>query len=117
MDIGPGGVIRNRAMNDLDARYQRDAAALAQARTISGNKSFILLFTICILVISVGLLTIGVSGMWGWVTVATLALVGGAGAWSGKMDSLMTLGIATIAGMTGVLSVIVTAYVLLGITH
>jgi hypothetical protein len=104
-------------MNDLDGRYQRDAATLAQAQTISANKSFILLFVICILVFSVGLLTVGVSGMWGWVTVAALGLIGGAGIMSGKMDSLMTLGIATVAGATGVLSVIVTAYVLLGITH
>lgn len=110
-------MIRKRVMNDLDVRYQRDAAVLAQARTIAANKSFILLFFICVLVLSVGLLTVGVSGLWGWVTVAVLGIVGGIGAWSGRMDSLMTLGIATIAGVTGILSVIVTIYVWLGITH
>ncbi|MDQ3034526.1 MAG: hypothetical protein M3Y87_19105 [Myxococcota bacterium] len=102
-------------MNDLDGRYQRDAAVLQQARTISANKSFFLLFTICILVSAVGLLTVGVSGMWGWITVAVLGVLGGVGAWSGKMDSLMTLGVATMAGATGVLSAIVTVYVILGI--
>ena len=100
---------------ELDGRYQRDAAALAQARTIGANKSFILLFAICVLVGLTGLLVVGVSGMWGWITVAALGVIGGAGAFSGKMDELMTLGVALIAALTGVLSVIVTAYVLLGI--
>lgn len=100
---------------DLDGRYARDAALLAQARTISMNKSFILLFVICFLVGAVGLLVVGVSGLWGWITVAVLGLIGGAGVFSGKMDELMTLGVAAISGLTGILSIIVTAYVLLGI--
>jgi hypothetical protein len=108
-------MIRNPPMNDLDGRYQRDAAVLQQARTISMNKSFFLLFFICLLVAAVGLLTVGVSGMWGWITVAVLGVLGGLGAWSGKMDTLMTLGVAALAGATGVLSAIVTVYVILGI--
>ncbi len=102
-------------MNDLDGRYQRDVALLQQARTISMNKSFFLLFSICVLVAAVGLLTVGVSGMWGWITVAVLGVLGGAGMASGKMDALMTLGIAAIAAGTGVVSAIVTVYVVLGI--
>jgi hypothetical protein len=102
---------------ESDGRYQRDAALLQGARTIAANKSFVLLFAICALVGAVGLLVVAVSGLWGWITVAALLVIGGAGVFSGKMDELMTLGVATIAGLTGILSVIVTAYVILGIRH
>lgn len=115
--MGPPGMIRNPSAMDAldDGRYARDAAALQQARGISANKSFILLFAICFLVGAVGLLTVGVSGMWGWITVAALGVLGGVGAWSGRMESLMTLGVAGIAALTGVMSIIVTAFVILGI--
>lgn len=98
-----------------DERYQRDAAALIAAKGVAANKSFVLLFAICFLVAAVGLLVIGVSGLWGWVTVAVLGVVGGLGAWSGKMDALMTLGVAVIAGLTGALSAVVAAFVMLGV--
>src|SRR5690606_35090340 len=99
---------------DLDGRFQRDAALLAQARTLSQNKSFLLLFFICFLVAATGLLVVAVSGMWGWITVAVLGAGGGLGVFTGKMDELMTLGIAAIGGLTGILSIIVTGYVLFG---
>lgn len=102
---------------DLDGRYARDAALLAQARTISMNKGFILLFVICFLVAAVGLLVVAVSGLWGWVTVAALLAVGAAGTFSGKMDELMTLGTAVISALTGLLSIAVTAYLIFGPGH
>lgn len=102
---------------DLDARYARDAALLAQARTISMNKGFLLLFFISFLVSAVGLLVVAVSGFWGWVTVGVLLAVGGAGVFSGKMDELMTLGTAVISAITGVVSIAVTAYLVFGIGH
>lgn len=104
-------------MSDLDGRYARDAALLAQARTLSMNKGFLLLFVICFLVGAVGLLVVAVSGLWGWVTVAVLALVGGAGFFSGKMDELMTLGVAGVSALTGILSIAVTGYILFGMGH
>jgi len=102
---------------DLDARYARDAALLAQARTISMNKGFILLFVICFLVAAVGLLSVAVSGLWGWVTVGVLAVFGGVGVFSGKMNELMTLGTAGISAFTGIVSIAVTAYIMLGLGH
>lgn len=102
---------------DLDARFARDAALLAQARTISMNKSFFLLFFICFLISAVGLLVIAVSGLWGWVTVGVLLAVGAAGVFSGKMDELMTLGTAGISAVTGIVSIAVTAYLVLGLGH
>ena len=100
---------------DLEGKYHRDAAALQAAKGIMAQKSFLLLFFICFLVASVGLLTIGVSGLWGWVLVAVLGVLGGLGAWSGKMDEMMTLGVAAIGAVCGVISLIVAVFVVLGI--
>ena len=100
---------------DLDARYQRDAALLQAAKSLGQNKGFLLLFLICFLVGAVGLLTVGVSGMWGLITVAVLLAVGGVGAVTGKMEEMMTLGVAAIAGLSGIVCMIVAVYVLAGI--
>jgi uncharacterized membrane protein len=99
---------------ELDARYQREVAALIEARGIKMNKSFILLFFICVLVALIGLLVVAVSGLAGWVLVAVLGVIGGIGAWSGKGEMLMLLGAALLALVSGVFSVIVTIYVFAG---
>jgi len=98
-----------------DARYQREAAELVAAKGIAYNKSFILLFFIAVLVAVVGSLVIIISALPGWIILGTVLGVGGAGVASGKMDALMTLGVASLAGISGIMAVIVTAYVMLGI--
>lgn len=100
---------------DLEGKYHRDAAALQAAKGIMAQKSFLLLFFICFAVAAVGLLTIGISGPWGWVLVAVVSVLGGVGGFSGKMDEMMTLGVAGIGAVCGVISLVVAVFVVLGI--
>jgi hypothetical protein len=99
---------------DLDSRYQRDVAALTEARGIMMNKSFFLMFFLCALFSALGLLIVAISGVPGWVLVAVLGLIGGAGVASGKMDSLMLWGLMLIAAASGVASAIVAVMVFAG---
>jgi hypothetical protein len=100
---------------ELDGRFQRDASALVQAKGIMMNKSFFLLFFIAALVSAVGLLVIGVSGVNGWILSAAVGVLGGVGVATGKADALMTLGVAAIGAVCGVISIIVAVLVILGV--
>ncbi len=103
-------------MDGLDSsRYQRDLADLQAARGVAMNKGIILLFLIVALVSVVGLLVVGVSGLAGWILVAVIVGIGVGGTVSGKMDVLMTLGVALLGAITGVMALIATTYVLLGL--
>ena len=99
---------------DLDGRYQRDAAALAQARTLAANRSFFLLFGVCVLVGLGGLLVVGVSGTPGWIVTAAILGIGTGASFSGKADDIMLLGVALIGACCGLLALAVTAQVILG---
>lgn len=80
----------------------------------SANKSFFLLFGIAILVAVVGLLCIFVAKTAGWVTFGSLAGLAAIGHFTGKSDALMTLGVALVSGVCGVLTLIVAAYHFMG---
>jgi hypothetical protein len=99
---------------ELDARYQRDAAALIQARGIGMNKSLLVLFFVCVVGALVSAIVVAVSGAPGWALVATVGTLGGVGAWSGKMDTLMLAAIAGLALLSGVLSAVVAVLVIAG---
>ena len=100
---------------DLEGRFQRDVAALQQAKTVAGNRSFILLFAICALVGLAGLLVVGCSGTVGWGLTAGVLAIGAGASFSGKADEIMVLGVAGISGLCGLLALAVSAQVIFGL--
>lgn len=96
---------------DNEHLLQRDIEILQRARSIGKNMSALMMFGVALMVAVLGLISVGISGMWGWVTFGAIIVYVVADSFLKLGEKAAMVGIALISGVLGLLTLAVVAYV------
>jgi hypothetical protein len=93
---------------------QRDVEILKRAQSIGANPDFILVFAAAAFMAAVGLFSVGISMMWGWIIFGVLIAAGVFDYFTGVGDKAMIITLVVSSALIGVFTMAVAVFVWTG---